>query len=602
MLAIDRPKQNGWKYAILGVVILLAYLPAMIGDFVWDDDVHVSENVALRSMRGLVWIWTRLGTTPQYYPLTHTSFWVQYQLWGANPIAYHLGNILLHIGSAILLWRVLAALRLPGAYLAALLFAVHPVHVESVAWISERKNTLSAFFYLLALACAVRAFDLPNRNSTPQKWTDMPPMKWYVAMVLCALAAVLSKTVAGTLPVAIVLIVWWKRGRLDGRIIAWLTPLWVAAAVFSQITSYMERTVVGATGPEWQFTFVERCLIAGRAVVFYVGKLLWPADLTFIYPKWIIDTGNASQWLFPASILVTVLALWLLRRRIGRGPIAAVAFFLVTIFPALGFVNIYPMRFSFVADHFQYLASIGIFVLISASVARACALVPRGSQMLAVTCGAAVVVLVPLTYLQSRTFASPEVQWNDVLEKDPTSPIALTQLGNLAMQSQHFDEAEQLFRKVLTIEPEQTESLIGLSNILSRRGDREGALATAREAVRTRPGKIRPLVQLATLLQSDQPVEAMKAYEQILEIDPRYEPARIALAKLLAIAGRMNEAIAQCQRAIEIFPAGLQARTLLGDLYWNQRDVTRAREAYRSALAIEPGNEALQKRVAMTLP
>ncbi|MGC4031768.1 MAG: tetratricopeptide repeat protein [Tepidisphaeraceae bacterium] len=494
---------------------------------------------------------------------------------------------------------MLESLRIPGALLAAMLFAVHPVHVESVAWISERKNTLSGFFYLLAMFCAVRAFDLPSAELPRHRWTAPPPMKWYAAMLVCAIAAVLSKTVAGTLPAAIVMIAWWKRGRIDWRIVAWLTPLWVAAIVFSQITSYMEKTVVGATGPEWQFTFAERCLIAGRAVVFYVEKLLMPVNLTFIYPRWTIDAASVGQWAYPAAVLAALALLWLLRKRIGRGPVVAFAFFVVTIFPALGFVNIYPMRFSFVADHFQYLASIGVFVLITAIAAK---LLGNSPTRLTVAAGGAAVLLVPLTFLQSQTFASPEVQWTDVLKKDPQSPIALTQLASLAVQAQRFDEAEQLYRKVLAIEPEQTESLVGLSSLLVQKGDRAGAVALAREAVRTRPGKIRPLMQLAELLQADQPVEAMDAFEKVLRIDERYEPARIALAKLLALSGRLNEAIAQCQAAIAIFPEGIQSRTLLGDLYWNQGDAARAREAYQGALAIDPTNETLRRRVAMTQP
>ncbi len=149
----------------------------------------------------------------------------------------------------------------------------------------------------------------------------------------------------------------------------WL-PFFVAGAALALVTSWLERTHVGASGPDWALSVLDRCLIAGRALWFYAGKLLWPANLTFIYPRWQVDPGVWWQWLFPLMAVAMVTILWSLRERIGRGPLVAVLFFAGTLFPALGFANVYPMRYSFVADHFQYLASAGLIALAAAGLTK----------------------------------------------------------------------------------------------------------------------------------------------------------------------------------------------------------------------------------------
>ena len=333
--------------AAIIIATFLASLPAIRSGFIWDDDVHVTKNVTLRSLAGLELIWLRPGATPQYYPLTHTTFWLEWHLWHVDPLGYHVVNVALHASSALLLWRVLALLGLGrAAPLAAAIFALHPIEVESVAWITERKNVLSGVFYF-ASALAFLKSDKPGS---------------YALAVVLFICAVLSKTVAGTLPAALLLMIWWKTGRIRRRDALRVLPMFVIALVMGIVTARMERQTVGAAGPEWAFTFLERCLIAVRALWFYAYKLLVPINLTFIYPRWTINPHNPLQWMFVLSAIAVVAALFALRNRLGRGPLAAVLFFVGTLMPALGFVNTYPMRYSFVADHFQYLAGIGIIV------------------------------------------------------------------------------------------------------------------------------------------------------------------------------------------------------------------------------------------------
>ncbi|HSV13511.1 MAG TPA: hypothetical protein VLI90_04585, partial [Tepidisphaeraceae bacterium] len=361
----DRPARFRGQRLFPGALLLLAitliaYIPIFRAGFVWDDDSYVEQNATLRTLDGLYEIWTNWHATPQYYPLVHTSFWVEYHLWGAtSALGYHIDNVLLHALSAILIWRLLNRLNVPGALLAAAIFAVHPVHVESVGWITERKNVLSLVFYLLALRSYLR--------STGSE----PVLRDYAFSLLFFLLALLSKTVTATLPAAILLIFWWKRGRIRVRAVTPLLPFFVLAAVCGSITGYLERTQVGARGPEWAaLTPLHRVLIASRAVWFYAGKLLVPWRLTFIYPRWSIDPRDPLQWLYLVALIAVIAGLWLRRRRLGRGPLVAVLFFIGTLTPALGFVNVYPMRYSFVADHFQYHASIGLIALAAACIAR----------------------------------------------------------------------------------------------------------------------------------------------------------------------------------------------------------------------------------------
>jgi hypothetical protein len=300
----------------------LVYQPVWHASFVWDDDFYVTDNPSLKTVDGLRSIWCDLKTTRQYYPVTVSTLWAEYHIWNLHPLGYHLVNVLIHALNAILLWRVLRKLGLPGSWLAAAIFAVHPVTVESVAWISERKNVLSCLFYLLAVLAFLRFRPLTDAKAG-RTWD----WRFYPVMLAAFLCALLSKTVTCSLPAALLLVVWWKTGRIKKRDALAMAPLFVLGAALGLMSKWEEQHLVGAGGAEWALSSLQRCLLAGRALWFYAGKLFWPRDLTFIYPHWQIDTGAAWQYLFPLAFAVVVLALWKLRSRIGRGPLAAVLFF-----------------------------------------------------------------------------------------------------------------------------------------------------------------------------------------------------------------------------------------------------------------------------------
>ncbi len=417
------------------------------------------------SWYGLYRIWFVVGATQQYYPLSETAFWVQHKLWGDAMLGYHLVNLAWHALTAVLVALVLRQLKIPGAYLAAAIFALHPVHVESVAWITEQKNTLSAVFYLGA-ALAYLRFDQKRGKA------------WYLAALVLFVLALASKIVTVTLPVALLVIFWWQRGRLSWRRdVLPLMPFFLIGVVAGVFITWVERKVVGAEGPDFALTVVQRCLLPGRVIWFYLGKLCWPADLRFMYPRWEIDPGVWWQYLFPLALLLLVGLLWWLSRR-WRGPLAGLLFFVGALFPVLGFLNVYWFVFSYVADHFQYLASLGIIALAAAGAALLLArwrLWNRPGGYAA--CLVLLAILGSLTWRQSRMYSDIETLYRTVIAENPTCYLAYNNLGKLLHECGQADEAVTLFREAIEIKPDHVAAHYNLGNALRDQGHLDEAIA-----------------------------------------------------------------------------------------------------------------------------
>ncbi|MEK7745524.1 MAG: tetratricopeptide repeat protein, partial [Elusimicrobiota bacterium] len=468
-----------------------AYSPALDGGFLWDDDDYVSENETLRSAAGLGRIWSEIGAVPQYYPMVHTSYWLEYRLWGLRTRGYHLSNVFLHGLCAILLALLLSRLGAPWPWLAAALFAFHPVHVESAAWITERKNVLSGAFYLASALAYLRFQEGPGEGRPAGEG------RFYALSLGLFLCALLSKTVTATLPAALALIAWWKRGRIGRRDILALLPFLASVLPFCMLTSRMERLHVGASGAGWSLGVLERLLIAGRASWFYLGKLAWPADLAFIYPRWEIDPGIAGQYLFPAAFLALLALVWMARGRLGRGPAAALLYFSGTLLPALGFFDFYPMRFSFVADHFQYLASIGPLALGASALALGAARHPRLARVLAC---ALLLGLAAAAWRRAAVFSDLETLWRDTLAKNPACWMAHDNLANLLVKNGRMEEAVRRYEEALRIKPDYPEALNNLGALLFRQGRLAEAEGRLREAARLSPGHAKAHNNLGAVL------------------------------------------------------------------------------------------------------
>ena len=435
-------------FIALVVATLLAYIPATQCGYIWDDDDYVTENETLKTADGLRRIWFEIGATHQYYPLVHTTYWIEYQMWGLSPMGYHVTNILLHAIAAFLLGVLLERLKVPGGWLAAAMFAVHPVHVESVAWITERKNTLSAVFYLSSAIAFFRFAKSDDSPKDPKQW------RWYALSLVLFCCALFSKTVTVTLPAAILLVRWWQNGAVTRRDVALVAPMLVIAVPLGLITVWVETHLIGTSKIDLGLSPLDRLLVAGRAVWFYALKLVWPYKLTFIYPRWQVSAFVWWQYLFPLAFFATCFVLWSQRQRFGHGPLAAVLFFAGTLTPALGFVDVYPMRFSFVADHFQYLASIGIIVLM-AGILVAAADKLKGSNQRSVFLIASPVLMCfgLLTWFQCYVYKDVETLWRDTAGKNPGAMIAHVNLGLELHEQGRIQAAIESFTKAIEAEP-----------------------------------------------------------------------------------------------------------------------------------------------------
>jgi len=495
--------------------VVLAYLPAISGTFLWDDDAHVTRP-ELRSLAGLWRIWTDFGATQQYYPLLHTAFWVEHGLWGNAVAGYHLVNILLHGLSAVLLLRVLRRLEIPGAAFAAALFALHPVQVESVAWISEQKNTLSLALYLAA-AGAYLDFDDQRRRAD------------YVRASALFALGLLTKTVVATLPAALLVVFWWKRGRLDGRRdVAPTVPWFLMGAGAGLTTAWIERAQLGAEGADFMLSPVQRIVLAGRVVWFYLGKLLWPANLTFIYPRWSLDTASGISLVWPLAALAALGVLWAVRRR-SRGPLAAALFFVGSLFPVLGFVNVYPFVFSFVADHFVYLSSLGVLVGLAAGAAGLVSrLEARGQRLANAAAGVVLVILAALTYRQSQVYRDAPTLYAATLERNPDCYLCLNNLGTLAAhRTGGMEEAARHYAEAVRIKPDSAEAQNNLASALAETGRLQESVPHFEQAVRSAPNYVVARVNFGGVLyRLGRVPEAKAQFEAALRVMPDYAPAR----------------------------------------------------------------------------
>ncbi len=580
--AAPSPRWSLRPALLLALLVLLAHGGALFCGFIWDDDDYVTGNETLRTLGGLGAIWTELGATPQYYPLVHTSYWLEYRLFGLAPAGYHATNLVLHAAGSVLLWRVLALLCVPGAWLAAALFAVHPVHVESVAWITERKNTLSLVFYLASALVYLR------RALAPQPASRLDG-RYFLSLGLFA-CALLSKTVTASLPAALLLVLWWKKGRIRRRWLLELAPFLAAGIPLGLLTAWLERSQVGAVGEFWQQSPLERGLIAGRILWFYAGKLAWPHPLAFIYPRWEVDASAPAQWLPPLAALAAVAACALAQPRIGRGALVALLFFGGTLVPALGFFDVAPMRFSFVADHFQYHASIGPLALAAALLARAAAPLAGAARRAAALAAALLLAgLAALSQQQTLVYRDLLSLWSDTVAKNPQGWMPQLNLGHALEERGDLPGAIARYRRALELRPGYARANINLGAALARAGELEAAERHLREALAVAWPSATAHFDLANVLkQRKRPREAEEHYRHALRFDPGHAGAHTNLAALLLARGDAADALLHYREALRLEPHSAAAHANLAAAALALGDRETAIGSLREALRLDP--------------
>ncbi|HEY1848584.1 MAG TPA: tetratricopeptide repeat protein [Opitutaceae bacterium] len=577
----------------VGVLILCAvaaaYRPLRAAGLIWDDDGHITRP-DLRSLHGLWRIWTEPGATQQYYPFLHTAFWAEHRVWGDSALCYHAANVGLHALSAWLLYLLLRRLSLAGAAFGALAWALHPVCAETVAWISEQKNTLSAALCLGAALAYLRFDRIRSR----------PAYAWALVLFLAALG---SKTVTATLPAALLVIFWWRRGRLSWRSdVLPLAPFFVFAAGAGAVTAWVEKAYIGATGESFALSAADRVLVAGRALWFYLGKLAWPVDLSFIYPKWDVNSGAPLQYAYPAAAAIVLGVLFAMRRR-SRGPLAAALLFCGMLFPALGFFSVYPFLYSYVADHFQYLASAAVLASAAAVLAGAALrLGPAGRVAAGAAGGLLLVGLGALTWLQSTVYIEPEVLWHTTLERNPGSWMAYQNLGGVFLSRGDAFQAAAKFRKALEIRPGDPEVLNELGVATMQLGRTDDAIALYLQALESAPERAQTHLNLGVaLLQKREPEKAADQFQHAAELDPRSAAARKDLASAYLQEGNADDAVRELQKAAELEPDDAATLYGLGSALVRARRPLEALEQFRRSLELDEGQGAVHESYGYTL-
>jgi tetratricopeptide (TPR) repeat protein len=569
-------KRDWFFCLLLAVVTMLAYHPAWHGGVLWDDDAHIG-GPELRTLDGLRRIWFVPRTTQQYYPLLHTSYWLQQKLWGDSITGYHIVNLLLHIGCVVLVLRIVRFLRIPGAELAATIFALHPVNVETVAWIAERKNTLSGVFALAATLWYLRFDENRSRRS-------------YALALGLFLLGLLSKTAIVTLPLALLVIFWWKRGAISWRHdVVPLIPFFFFSAAAGLMTRWVEYGNIGYRARMLDLSLLDRCLIAGRAFWFYLWKLLWPSNLMFVYPRWEISAAVPWQYIFPLAVLVLLGILWSLRRW-SRTPLAGVLLYMVLLLPSLGFANIYFFLYSFVADHWQYLACLGIITPCASGIVLLATRLKSGYAWLEP--GVTLViggVLFLLTWQQSRMYNNAETLYRTTIAHNPACWLAYDHLVDILYQANRIPEAMNLFKDELRIKPAVAHYSLG--NALLRKGRTSEAIDQFTEALRINPDYAEAHNNLGyALLVTGRTSAAIEQCKEALRIDPTYAHAHNNLGNALAQTGRASEAIDHYKQTLRMNPNSADAHSNLGAALAQMGRISEAIEELKAAVRINPNN------------
>jgi tetratricopeptide (TPR) repeat protein len=612
-----------WFLAILMVILTgLAYQPVWQAGFIWDDDDHLTANPAMTAPHGLKMIWSSLAVS-RYYPLTLTTFWLERRLWGLDPRPYHLVNVAVHAANGVLIFLLLRRWRTPGAWLAAMMWVLHPVNVESVAWITELKNTQSGLLFFLSILAFLRVDTKKNH-------------RWYALALVCGLAAMLSKPSTVVLPVVLLLCVWWERGMWRRADVMRITPFFVMALGMSVLTVIEQRRMVLVTGTrEWPLGPAERLGIAGKAIWFYVAKAVWPVRLTFIYPHWDVDASSPLSWMPLAAAVIVGMILWNRRGFPGcRAALFGWVFFVVALMPVLGFADVFYFRYSFVADHFQYLAIAGMMSVAAGVGTTICDRVARwGKPIGAAAATITLIALGCLTWKQAHIYRDAQTVWQDTLAKDPRcwmahlhvglhllelgqvqeairhderavqiapdSELAQYDLGAALSQAGRFDEAIAHFQEAVRIDPRDIKAHTNLGNVLQQRGRAAEAVGEYEQALQIDPDDVVVHSDLGSaLLRAGQTEAAIGEYERAIRLNPDYAEAHNNLAVAFQYLGRWTEAIVEYQQAVRIKPDDVEARYNLGNALRHEGKVPEAIEQYEQALRLRPDLTAARDALA----
>ncbi|MCE0497589.1 MAG: tetratricopeptide repeat protein [Methylacidiphilales bacterium] len=599
-----------WVLPVIAIFVatMVVYTPALRGGFIWSDKDNISNNDFLRTWHGLWQIWCEPGPDPRepYYPLSYTLYWLEYHLWGLNTPGYHVVNVLLQGLAAVLLWQVLQRLRVRGALLAGAIYALHPVNAMSVAWMTEFKNVFPGCLVLGATWAYVRFAGLgvyESPDSPGEGKAGKSEWFYYFLALVLFLLAMLAKTAVSFLPTTLLLILWWQKKRVTVRDVLSLVPMVGINVGMGILTKYIERHSHDAFVADFHLGFIERVLVSGRSFWFYLGKLLFPYHVTFMYERWQIDAGTWWQYLYPLATVGLLAGLWMARGRIGKGVWVAFMHFYIASSILVLMVVPYRMSYSFVADYWQYFGAIGMYALFAAGLTAGLdRLGLEGKPMGLVLKLGLLLVLGMLTWQQAWAYKSDETLWTDTLAKNPTCWMAHNNLGNGLLDKGQVDEAMDQYQKALEINPNYAEAHYNLGNALLQKGQMDEAIGEYQKALVIDPNDAEVHYNFGNaLMQEGQVDEAIAEYQKALEIDPNDAEVRNNFGTALLQEGRLDEAMDQYQVALQINPDFAEAHADFGMALLQKGQVDEAIGEYQKALAIDPSRAEIHYNLGNAL-
>ena len=534
-----------------------ACAPALRGDWVWDDTIEVVENPLLRDGPGLWNIWFNPHGLFDYYPVKSSVQWLQWQLWGTNPFGYHLTSLGLHLAGALLFWRVLRKLGVRWAWLGGLLFAVHPLTVESVAWVSELKNTLALPPLLAAFSCYL---DYDARQRTRN----------LVGAALLFLIAMLCKTSAVMFPVTLLLYAWWKRGRIGLADWKASAPFFAISLVLGLVTVWFQHhrafgtaaAELDALGGVWS-----RLAVAGPALFFYFARSVLPVNLAPIYPQWPVAPPTAVQFLPWAGLAVALLWCWRCRGTWGRHALFGCGWFVLHLAPFLGFTTMALHRFTWVSDHLVYVPLLGLVGLAAAAAGTAWGHNGPAPRCWAV--GAALALGAGLawsSHLYAATFRNEETLWTCTVRRNPLAWYAHYNLGQVLFKQRRLHEAILHFRRAAEIRPNFADAQCSLGIALLYADRSAEAIQHLEAALRARPDLAEAHGALANVLAAGGRLdEAQAHYAAAARSKPTDADLQFNWGNALLQAGRSAEAADHLREAVRLNPADAQARAALDE-------------------------------------
>ena len=574
---VAAPGGRGWRVGLLLAAVAYVFWPALRGEFLWDDIEELVQNPLLRDPHGLFRIWFAPAGL-DYYPLKTSVQWLQWHLWGLDPLGYHLTNAGLHALSALLLWRLFRKLALPSAWAGALLFAVHPLGVESVAWMAELKNTLSLPPLLLAMM-AYLDFDQSRDRPKAAGGALARAFGWFLVSMLC-------KTSGVMFPCLLLLYAWWKRGRIGGRDALASAPFFALSFLLGGVTFWLQEhrsigAVVVMTGG-----LAYRLALAGTTAVFYCCKAVWPIGLLPMYPRWTIASAQPAAYLPGIALAAGAAWAWSRRRNWGRQVGLGLGFFLLTLFPVLGWVPISHMRFAWAMDHLAYLPLVGL-----AGLAAGVDLAPRLRGAGAMGLVLVVAGLAYLSHAHDRLYRTSTELWSYTVERNPEAWLGHYNLGVALGQAGRWGEAERQYQAATRLNPAYPEAHLNLGNLLRRDGNAPGAEAEYEEALRRRIDYPEAEGNLADLLMAlGRMPEAVRHARAVVRLKPGDAQAHNNLGNALIQNQRFEDAIAQYREALRLKPDYAEARNDLGVALAALGRLDQAAAEFTAALALDPAS------------